>query len=77
MDQKEAYLEKNSRIYYNNKVLTGDALYFNQITGYGTARGNVTLDDPLESRYLKGGYAEVYEKRILLWLQKSPMRLKS
>lgn len=76
MDQKEAYLEKNSRIYYNNKVLTGDALYFNQITGYGTARGNVTLDDPLESRYLKGGYAEVYEKKDSAMVTEKPYAVK-
>jgi hypothetical protein len=26
-------------------------MYFNQITGFGKATGNVTLDDPKERRY--------------------------
>src|SRR5690606_22917872 len=53
---------KNSTIYYNNKTLVGDRMYFNQITGFGTATGNVTLNDPQERRYIKGGYGEIYEK---------------
>src|SRR5690606_20990662 len=56
MDSKEAYLTKNSRIFYNEKILTGDDMYYNQISGFGKATGNVTLDDPKERRYIKGGY---------------------
>src|SRR5690606_31315263 len=59
---KEVWLNKNSTIYYNNKTLIGDRMYFNQITGFGTATGNVTLNDPQERRYIKGGYGETYEK---------------
>lgn len=59
---KEVWLNKNSTIYYNNKTLVGDKMYFNQITGFGTATGNVTLNDPQERRYIKGGYGEIYEK---------------
>ena len=59
---KEVWLNKNSTIYYNNKTLIGDKMYFNQITGFGTATGNVTLNDPQERRYIKGGYGEIYEK---------------
>ncbi|MBP0612531.1 organic solvent tolerance protein OstA [Chryseobacterium sp. cx-311] len=59
---KEVWLNKNSTIYYNNKTLVGDRMYFNQITGFGTATGNVTLNDPQERRYIKGGYGEIYEK---------------
>lgn len=59
---KEVWLNKNSTIYYNNKTLVGDKMYYNQITGFGTATGNVTLNDPQERRYIKGGYGEIYEK---------------
>ena len=65
LNTKESFLNKNSKIYYNDKILTGDALYYNQLTGFGKAAGNVTLDDPLEKRYLKGGYGENFrEKRF-------------
>jgi len=59
----ESFLNKNSRIHYNGKVLTGDKLYFNRNTGFGKGTGNVTLDDPKQNRYIKGGYGEIYEKK--------------
>lgn len=62
MNSKEVYLNKNSTIFYNGKTLKGDKMYFNQLTGFGKANGNVTLNDPKERRYMKGGYGEIYEK---------------
>lgn len=76
LNTKESFLNKNSRIYYNDKILTGDVMYFNQITGFGTATGNVTLDDPLEKRYLKGGYGEIFEKKDSAMMTKSPYAVK-
>lgn len=76
MNTKEVYLKKNSKIYYNNKILSGDDMYFNQISGYGTARGNVTLDDPLENRYIKGGYGEIYEKKDSAMITERPYAVK-
>lgn len=63
MNTKIVYLNKNSRIYYNGKTLSGDKMVFNQITGFGKATGNVLLRDPKENRYIKGDYGEIYEKK--------------
>ncbi len=76
MNTKEVYLKKNSRIHYNGKTLTGDDMYFNQITGFGSARGNVTLRDPAENRYLKGGYGEIYEKKDSAMMTEKPYAVK-
>jgi len=76
MESKEAFLYKNSKIFYNDKILTGDDMYYNQITGFGKATGNVTLDDPLEKRYMKGGYGEVFEKKDSAMMTKSPYAVK-
>ncbi|MDW9380213.1 OstA-like protein [Chryseobacterium sp. JV558] len=76
MDSKEAYLTKNSRIYYNDKILTGDDMYYNQISGFGKATGNVTLDDPKERRYIKGGYGEIFEKKDSAMMTKNPYAVK-
>ncbi|KYH05398.1 OstA-like protein [Chryseobacterium cucumeris] len=76
MDSKEAFLTKNSRIYYNEKILTGDDMYYNQISGFGKATGNVTLDDPIEKRYIKGGYGEIFEKKDSAMMTKSPYAVK-
>lgn len=76
MNSKEVYLKRNSRINYNGKILTGDDLYFNQITGFGTGKGNVTLRDPLEKRYMKGGYGEIYEKKDSAMMTDKPYAVK-
>ena len=76
MNSKEVYLKKNSRIHYNDKILTGDDMYFNQITGFGTAKGNVTLRDPKERRYMKGGYGEIYEKKDSAMMTERPYAVK-
>lgn len=76
MNSKEVYLKKNSRINYNGKILTGDDMYFNQITGFGTAKGNVTLRDPQEKRYMKGGYGEIYEKKDSAMMTDRPYAVK-
>lgn len=77
MNTKEAYLTKNSKIFYNDKILTGDDMYFNQLTGFGTATGNVTLDDPKERRWIKGGYGEIYEKKDSAMMTKNPYAVKA
>ena len=76
MDSKEAFLTKNSRIFYNEKILTGDDMYYNQITGFGKATVNVTLYDPIEKRYIKGGYGEIFEKKDSAMMTKNPYAVK-
>jgi lipopolysaccharide export system protein LptA len=76
MNTKEAYLNKNSKIFYNDKTLTGDDMYYNQLSGFGKATGNVTLDDPLERRYIKGGYGEIFEKKDSAMMTKNPYAVK-
>ena len=76
MNSKEVYLNKNSKIYYNGKVLLGDDMYYNQNTGFGKAEGNVTLKDPKEKRYIKGGYGEIYEKKDSAMVTKNPYAVK-
>ena len=73
---KEVYLNKNSVIYYNGKQLTGDKLYYNQITGFGKGNGNVTLWDPKERRYIKGGYGEIYEFKDSAMITQKPYAVK-
>lgn len=76
MNSKEVYLNKNSRIYYNGKILKGDTMYFNQQTGFGTAKGNVTLDDPRENRFIKGGYGEIFEAKDSAMITEKPYAVK-
>ena len=76
MNSKEVFLNKNSSIHYNGKILTGDKMYFNQITGFGKANGNVLLRDPAERRYISGGYGEIYEKQDSAMITEKPLAVK-
>lgn len=71
-----SHLNKNSRIHYNGKVLTGDKLEYNRNTGFGKGNGNVMLNDPKENRYIKGGYAEVYETKDSAMVTEKPYAVK-
>lgn len=73
---QEVFLNKNSIIYYKGKTLTGDELYQNRNTGFGKAKGNVTLNDPAENRYVKGGYAEVYQQKDSAMITDKPYAVK-
>lgn len=69
-------LNKNSRIHFNGKVLTGKKLVHDRNTGFGKAIGDVMLDDPKEKRYIKGGYAEAYEKKDSAMVTEKPYLVK-
>ena len=72
----EVFLEKNPKIYYNEKILTGKKLYFNRRTGYGTGKEDVLLEDPIEKRYIRGGYGEIYEKKDSAMITEKPYAVK-
>jgi len=77
MVSNEAYLKKNSRIYYNKKTLSGDEMYLNQDKGFGKGTGNVKLDDPAEQRQILGGYGEIYEKADSAIVTQKPYMIKA
>ncbi len=72
----ESFLNKNSKIYYNDKILSGDKLYYNRNTGFGKGNGNVRLDAPKENRYIIGGYGEIYEKKDSAMVTDKPYAVK-
>ena len=77
MNTKEVWLNKNSKIFYNGKTLKGDKMYFNQITGFGKANGNVILNDPKERRWIRGGYGEIYEKKDSAMITEKPYAVRA
>ena len=73
----EAWLRGNSKVYYQNKTLTAKKLYFNDKTGFGKGEGDVFLDDPLEKRFLKGDYGEVFKHLDSAFVTKNAYAVKA
>lgn len=69
--KKEAYLEQRSEIHYNNKILFGDKIYYNQITGFGKANGNVIVRDTIAKSTIYGDYGEIYSRKDSVFITKN------
>ncbi|XOD68467.1 MAG: OstA-like protein [Flavobacteriales bacterium AspAUS03] len=75
--QKTSYSSApSSSIHHNGKTLKGDRLYFDHTKGYGSATGNVWIEEPEKNRYLSGGYAEVYQNLDSVILTDRPVAIK-
>ncbi|MBK7710398.1 MAG: hypothetical protein IPJ37_05205 [Bacteroidales bacterium] len=55
-------LWKNALIDNRKQVVTGDSLYFNNISGYGESFGNVVIQDTTNNLIVKGEYAWYYKE---------------
>lgn len=53
-----ARFSKNAYVIAENNILKGDSLYYERQRGYGTATGNVSIEDTVENVTVYGGYAE-------------------
>ena len=51
-------------------------MYYNQNTGFGTAKGNVLLDDPRENRFVRGAYGEIFENKDSAMITGKPYAVK-
>lgn len=52
---------KNSKIFYGDRTIKGDSLYYNKNLEYASATGNIIILDTTNSTVIKGGYAEFYK----------------
>ncbi len=56
------FLDK-SKIYYDDRIIKGDSLYYNKNKEFASATGNVKLIDTLNNFVAKGGYAEMFKSK--------------
>jgi len=57
------YFVKNSKIYYNNRILEGDSMYFNQKKHFASATNNIKITDTTNHSIITGHYAEVFKEK--------------
>ena len=55
--------KKNSIIFYNNKEIRGDSLYFENEINYAAATNNISIIDTLNKSVINGHYGEIFKAR--------------
>ena len=73
LEKDYGYFVKNSRIYYKNRKLEGDSIYFERNTGFASATNNIKVTDTINQSITKGHYAELYRKKDSLLITKNPI----
>jgi lipopolysaccharide export system protein LptA len=64
------YFVKNSKIFYNNRIVEGDSLYFNQKRNFASATNNIKITDTVNHSVVTGHYAEVYKAKDSVFITK-------
>lgn len=55
--------QKNAVIFYNNKEIRGDSLYFENEKNYAAATNNVSIFDTLNKSIINGHYGEIFKAK--------------
>ena len=58
---ESGYFIKNTQIDYNDQIIVGDSLYFDQATEFASATNNVIVTDTVNKGVIKSHYAEVHK----------------
>tara|TARA_X000000368_G_C23044138_1_gene718366 strand:+ start:800 stop:2374 length:1575 start_codon:yes stop_codon:yes gene_type:complete len=59
--KKRGFFTRNSKINYNNRIIEGDSLTFNDNQEFASATKNIVLTDTINQTIIKGNYAEVFQ----------------
>jgi lipopolysaccharide export system protein LptA len=68
-----AYFMGHSTIWNHEQYIEGDSLYYNKVTGYGLANGNVISIDTGHHATIYCGHAEYFQKKRILWATVKPV----
>lgn len=63
-----SYFIKNSKIYYDDRTIEGDSLYYNKNKSFASATGNIVVNDTLNDTTIKGGYAELFQLKDSVYI---------
>ncbi len=66
----KGYFVKNSTVYYDNRKLEGDSIYFDQTKSFASATNNIRVTDTANQSVIKGHYAEVFRAKDSVFITK-------
>ena len=72
---KYGYALKKSKINYDNRIIEGDSLYFDNQKSFASASNNITVTDTINKSIIKGHYAEVYKEKDSVFITKRALAI--
>ncbi|MBP0903813.1 OstA-like protein [Mariniflexile gromovii] len=67
---RSGYTVKKSEIHYNNRIIEGDSIYFDDNKKFASATNNIKVTDTINHSIAKGHYAEVFKAQDSLFITK-------
>lgn len=64
---ESGYGIKNTRIDYNNRIIFGDSVFFDNKTEFASATNNIVIKDTINNGLIRAHYAEVYKAKDSLF----------
>ena len=55
--------QKNPKIFYNDKIIEGDSIFYNESINYASATKRVVITDTINNSIIKGEYGEIYKEK--------------
>lgn len=59
---------KNSKIFYSDRTIEGDSLYYDKNIEFASATGNIKVIDTVNNSLIKGGYAELFKLKDSMFI---------
>ncbi|MGB1020963.1 MAG: OstA-like protein [Flavobacteriaceae bacterium] len=60
---EKGYFKKNATIFYDQKIIEGDSLYFENNKQYAAATNNISILDSINNSIIKGHYGEIFKAK--------------
>ena len=75
LENEKGFFKKNAILYYGNKIIKGDSLYFESEKNYAAATKNVSIFDSINNSIIKGHYAEIFKAKDSAVVTKKPLSI--
>jgi len=63
MNREKGIFKQNATLYYDNKIIRGDSLYFESERNYAAATKNISIVDTLNNSIITGNYGEIFKEK--------------
>ncbi|SFD37271.1 OstA-like protein [Algibacter pectinivorans] len=74
-ENKIGYALKKARIDYDDRIIEGDSLFFDNNKSFASASNNIKITDTINNSIVKGHYAEVFKEKDSLFITKRALAI--